>query len=131
MWMQTYGRLGLKISEQDICGLVNKAFTAVCRMELAKSAFKCTGIYPFNRNIFTDIDFLPSLNQTLPEENVENKIITDVYASLAPKSPLRTADTNPTTVTASVRETVFDSNFDHPIPSTSTQFQNVFNRFPR
>lgn len=129
-WMQTYGRLGLKISEQDICGLVNKAFTAVCRMELAKSAFKCTGIYPFNRNIFKDIDFLPSLNRTLPEENVEKNIVTDVSASLASKdvstsSPLRTLDINTATVTASVPETVSDSNFDHAIPSTSTQFQNV------
>ena len=65
------------------------------------------------------------MNWTLPEGNVENKIITYVSASLAPKSTLNTPGTKPTTVTTSVPETVSDSSFDHPIPSTCTQFQNI------
>ncbi|KAJ4437713.1 hypothetical protein ANN_17858 [Periplaneta americana] len=51
-WMSKYGKLGLKITDKDICGLVGTAFTKICRMELAKSGFQCTGIYPFNRKIF-------------------------------------------------------------------------------
>lgn len=35
------------------------------------SAFKCTGIYPFNRNIFTELDFAPSqvTNREQPDGN--------------------------------------------------------------
>ncbi|KAJ4429127.1 hypothetical protein ANN_26128 [Periplaneta americana] len=53
----------LKIGLEDIAGLVNSALTSVCRMELAQLAFACTGIYPFNRNVFSDLDFMhPCLN---------------------------------------------------------------------
>ena len=38
--------------------MVNHAFTKICRMDLAKSGFECSGIHPINPNIFTDIDFL-------------------------------------------------------------------------
>ena len=48
----------LKIGVKDIAGLVIIEFTKICRMELAKSAFACTGICPLNRGIFSDLDFL-------------------------------------------------------------------------
>lgn len=60
MWMRKYPNL--KISLKDISGLVNVAFSRVCRMELAQSGFKCTGIHPFDRTIFSDLDFSASLN---------------------------------------------------------------------
>jgi hypothetical protein len=40
-WMPKYSYL--KIGVKDITGLVNIAFTKICRIELAKSAFACTG----------------------------------------------------------------------------------------
>ena len=49
-----------RITEFEIAGLVNHAFTKICRMDLAKSGFECSGIHPINPNIFTDIDFLGS-----------------------------------------------------------------------
>lgn len=69
-WMSKYGRLGFKITDKDICGLVGPAFTKICRMDLATSGFRCTGIYPFNKNIFTDLDFLPATNtRAAPEKD--------------------------------------------------------------
>lgn len=43
-WMRKY--CPLKITLKDIAGLVNTTFSAICRMELAQSAFKCTGLHP-------------------------------------------------------------------------------------
>jgi hypothetical protein len=55
-WMHEY--LYLKIRVKDIAGLVIIVFTKICRMELAKSAFACTGICTLNRGIFSDLNFL-------------------------------------------------------------------------
>lgn len=55
LWMRKYPKL--KIGLKDIAGLVNSALARVCRMELCQSAFACTGIYPLNRNVFSDLDF--------------------------------------------------------------------------
>lgn len=59
-WMRQYPNI--KITLKDIAGLVSSAFSRICRMELAKSGFECTGIYPMNRNLFSDLDYAPSLN---------------------------------------------------------------------
>lgn len=59
LWMRKYPNL--KISLKDIASLVNVAFSRICRMELAQSGFKCTGIHPFNRDVFSDLDFSASL----------------------------------------------------------------------
>ncbi|KAJ8896958.1 hypothetical protein PR048_002304 [Dryococelus australis] len=70
MRMRKYPQL--KISLKDIAGLVNCALTKVCRMELAQSAFLCTGIYPLNHSIFTNMDFHASqteVSATVQEES--------------------------------------------------------------
>ena len=85
-WMQKYGKLGLKITDKDICSLVNTAFTAICRMDLAKSAFKCTGIYPFNKFIFTDVDFVPSMNRPIPEERLQAEVPLEDAISVSPSA---------------------------------------------
>ncbi|GBP19771.1 Pogo transposable element with KRAB domain [Eumeta japonica] len=58
MWMRANARS--RKTDYDIAGLVNKAFTKVARMEIAVSGFICTGIYPFDRNLFSDLDYLPT-----------------------------------------------------------------------
>lgn len=55
-WMNRYHPL--KIAQRDIVGLVKTAFTSICRMELAISGFSCTGLYPLNKNIFSDLDYI-------------------------------------------------------------------------
>jgi len=71
MWMRA--NVGARITDYDIAGLVGEAFTKVARLDIAVSGFKCTGIYPFDRNIFSDIDYLPSdvTNISLQDANIE------------------------------------------------------------
>ncbi|KAE8750937.1 hypothetical protein FOCC_FOCC002365 [Frankliniella occidentalis] len=45
----------------DVAGLVNKAICKSGTPSNIFSAFRATGIYPFNRNIFSDVDFAPSI----------------------------------------------------------------------
>ena len=56
VWMRKYQPL--KISQKDVAGLVNTAYSSICRMDLAQSAFTCTGLWPLNPNVFTDLDFI-------------------------------------------------------------------------
>ena len=60
-WMRKYSNM--KITLKDVAGLVGSAFCKICRMELAQSAFSCTGIYPLNRDIFSDMDFHTSYTE--------------------------------------------------------------------
>ncbi|KOB76398.1 hypothetical protein OBRU01_03861 [Operophtera brumata] len=69
MWMRE--NAGSRITDYDIAGLVNEAFTKVARMEIAVSGFKCTGIYPFDRNLFSDLNYLPADMTNLPLEEPE------------------------------------------------------------
>lgn len=72
LWMRQYPNI--KISLKDIAGLVGVAFSKICRMELAKSGFACTGIFPLNPNIFSDSDFAPSTKNVVDAADlVESK----------------------------------------------------------
>lgn len=57
----------MRISDYEIAGLVNDAFTKICRMDLSKKGFECSGIYPLNSQIFTDLDFIASQGLDVPE----------------------------------------------------------------
>jgi len=43
---------GAQLTEYDVTGLVNTVFTKVARLEIAQNGFCCTGIQPFDREIF-------------------------------------------------------------------------------
>jgi len=43
---------GAQLTEYDVTGLVNTAFTKVARLEIAQNGFRCTGIQTFDREIF-------------------------------------------------------------------------------
>ncbi|KAL3270183.1 hypothetical protein HHI36_009240 [Cryptolaemus montrouzieri] len=58
-----------RITDYDIAGPVNEAFTEVARLEIAVSGFKCTGIQPFDRDIFSDLDYLPADMINIPLED--------------------------------------------------------------
>lgn len=58
LWMRS--NPGVRISEYEIAGLVASAFNRVSRIDIVINGFRCTGIHPFNRNIFTDLDYLGS-----------------------------------------------------------------------
>ncbi|KAJ8935213.1 hypothetical protein NQ318_017129 [Aromia moschata] len=52
LWMRK--NPGARITEYEIAGLVNTAFTKVSRNAIAQKGFECTGIVPFNAQIFDD-----------------------------------------------------------------------------
>ena len=57
---------GAWLTEYDVAGLVNTAFTKVARLEIAQNGFRCTGIQPFNCEIFSDLDILGSALTDIP-----------------------------------------------------------------
>jgi len=57
---------GARLTEYDVAGLVNTAFTKVARLETAQNGFRCTGIQPFHREIFSDLDSLGSASTDIP-----------------------------------------------------------------
>lgn len=63
---------GARITDYDIASLVRETFTKVARLEIAAPNFKCTKIYPLDRNIFLDIDYLGCEMTNIPYEKVKN-----------------------------------------------------------
>lgn len=57
LWMRA--NAGARNTEYDIAGLVAEAFKKVARYEI-EAGFRCAGIHPFDKNVFTDLDYLPS-----------------------------------------------------------------------
>ncbi|GBP70867.1 hypothetical protein EVAR_53531_1 [Eumeta japonica] len=51
---------GVRITEYDMAGLISGAFETVALCELAKSGLRCSGIHLFDKNVFTDLDYVPS-----------------------------------------------------------------------
>lgn len=66
-WMKTHP--GKTISIYDIPGLVKDVFPMAATPSNVMAGFRVSGVYPFNRNIFTDLDYLPSYVTDRPEPN--------------------------------------------------------------
>lgn len=51
---------GKVVTLNEVSGLLGKAFSETCHPSIAVNGFRKTGIVPFNRFVFTDVDFAPS-----------------------------------------------------------------------
>ncbi|XP_064604473.1 tigger transposable element-derived protein 4-like [Liolophura sinensis] len=60
---------GKRITQYDIAELVGQAYPRCASVEKGIKGFQCTGIYPFNPDIFDETDYAPA---ELTERNVEN-----------------------------------------------------------
>ncbi|KAJ8932481.1 hypothetical protein NQ318_001656 [Aromia moschata] len=69
LWMRK--NPGARITQYEIAGLVNTAFTKVSRNAIAQKGFECTGIVPFNAQIFDDLDFMSSEMTNIAIYNVQ------------------------------------------------------------
>ncbi|KAF2904673.1 hypothetical protein ILUMI_01502 [Ignelater luminosus] len=52
-----------RLTDYDVAGLADIAFT-----KAAQNGFRCMGIQPFNRDVFSDLDFLGSALLDIPAE---------------------------------------------------------------
>jgi len=76
---------GARLTENDVAGLVNTVFTKVVRLQIAPNSFRCTGIQPFDREIFSDLDFLGSALTDFPLiENQADQSTTQVFVTQPP-----------------------------------------------
>nr|XP_012554776.2 MFS-type transporter clz9-like [Hydra vulgaris] len=70
-WMISPGNAGKSVTIYDISYLVGQAYPHAFVPNNIINSFKCTGFYPFNENIFTDIDFLAANVTDRPIVNTE------------------------------------------------------------
>ncbi|XP_050340939.1 uncharacterized protein LOC126767492 [Bactrocera neohumeralis] len=66
---------GRKVTQFDVVELFSKAYLKVQTAQIAINGFKCTGIYPFDKNIFQESDFMEQrqenpLKDTQPIEDI-------------------------------------------------------------
>jgi len=92
---------GKTMTIYDIPTTVSQAYPLSMTPTNIQSGFRCTGIYPFNRNIFSDIDFAPSYvtdraGPTTQNTNIESNSSfngnveseTDIVISNSPNIPV-------------------------------------------
>lgn len=64
--------VGKTISQFQISGLLNEAYGKAATVGTAESAFRAAGIWPVNRNVFSDHHFVPS-EALVVEENLTDE----------------------------------------------------------
>lgn len=84
-WLRT--NAGQKITQFEVTALLSEAYTKSATISNAVSGFKATGIWPVNRLIFTDADFIAS-------ENLEDIVPIDEKTQNGHEEPLSLRETN-------------------------------------
>ena len=69
---------GKPVSMKQLFELFSKAFLKAATLETAVNSFKKPGIYPLDRNVFTDNDFLPNNNNLEDFETDESGDMLDL-----------------------------------------------------
>jgi len=64
-WMTQH--VGQRISPFQLAELFGLAYTAVANIAKARSGFSCTGMWPYDPDVYTDVDFAPSMITDEPE----------------------------------------------------------------
>jgi len=66
--------IGFRLVEHDTAGLVREVFCKACRKEPAEKGVTCNGIYPRNKSISDNLDFLPSQAKNIPRTTGVNTV---------------------------------------------------------
>ncbi|CAB3230990.1 unnamed protein product [Arctia plantaginis] len=77
---------GARLTDYDVAGLTNIAFTKAARLGIAQSGFRCTGIQPYNRDVFSDLDFLGSALTDIPIEDRSSQSTVQAPSPAAPEN---------------------------------------------
>ena len=62
---------GRPITVKEISALFHAAYAKVATLQIAEKSFACTGIYPYNPDIYTEADFAPAEVTDKPATEVE------------------------------------------------------------
>ncbi|KAJ4425831.1 hypothetical protein ANN_27457 [Periplaneta americana] len=72
LWMRK--NPAARITEYEIASLVGDV-VRVSRADIAIKGFQCTGIHPLNANVFTELDYLPTMMTDIAmDSNVDQKL---------------------------------------------------------
>lgn len=121
-WMRNHP--GKTMTIYDIPGIVTTAMPLAMTPSNIQAGFRNTGIYPYNRSLFQEIDFAPSFVTDRPNPNVvssEANIAEQTISDLQQNLPTHTNSASSiepllTTPPKTVQQ------LPSPVPSTSTNF---------
>lgn len=107
-WMTSHA--GQTVTQYEVAGLFKVAFERAATLEKATNGFRSTGIYPFDNNVFTNDDFLPSevteheehQEDIDPTDDNERLVSFDADNDLDDCGPTAVVETHPTTATMEV-----------------------------
>lgn len=54
------------ITQMQVAGLFNSAYIVTANIQKAQHSFKAAGIFPYNLQLFDDVEFAPSLVTDVP-----------------------------------------------------------------
>lgn len=102
LWMRA--NAGTRINDYDIAKLVDESYKRVCRLDIAVNGFSCTGIFPFNPEIFTDLDYMGSSLTEMDPPRPAMEPAEAAETSIAVSSPERPGTIAPQPSTATSGE---------------------------
>ncbi|KAJ8883103.1 hypothetical protein PR048_014942 [Dryococelus australis] len=120
----------MKITQRDVAGIVNTAYTSIYRLVFVQSAFVCTGLWPINPGVFTELDFIPSEHFREAEHtDYESRPLTSGTANLleqGPESaltPTNLIETQPGPSSAHLSKSPFNPSL--PVSSVTSDFKKI------
>lgn len=79
-WVQDSQNANKSMSIHVFPGIVSYAFPKVFTPHSIMAGFRCTGIYPYDRSIFSDVDFMPS---TISDRSLQSTLSTPRLSTFA------------------------------------------------
>lgn len=108
---------GRVITHYQIAGIFCSAYLTTATMKTSVKGFKECGICPFDRNIFSEVDFLPS---SVTDQSQDNELIDDPDEPLPfSPNPVQTSPEKQLVEIAPPGEPIYILPKEQPVPSSS------------